>query len=123
MAGLLGGPAVLGVVVLLGYARKVLGSSVRDPRAGWRTFGIGILLLVWFIIFLLLSTPWVIQSWMADGNVEPGYVALTASWLMGIGLLVAVGWNARRTANYLSESYRTGEWPPLVRLLRWLFRL
>jgi hypothetical protein len=123
MAALLGGPAVLGVVALLGYARGVLSGSTRDPRAGWLTCGVGALLLVWFVVFLLLSTGGVIHSWRASGEVEPEYVALTAAWLVGIGLLGVTAWNARRAARYLSESYRAGEWPPPVRLVRWLFRL
>lgn len=123
MAALLGGPAVLGVAALLGYARGVLSASTRDPGAGWLTFGVGALLVVWFAVFLMLSTGGVIHSWTASGDVEPEYVALTAAWLVGLGLLGVTLWNARRAARYLSESYRTGEWPPPVRLLRWLFRL
>lgn len=123
MAALLGGPAVLGVAALLGYARGVLSASTRDPVAGWLTFGVGALLVVWFVVFLLLSTGGVIHSWRASGDVEPEYVALTAAWLLGLGLLGVTVWNARRAARYLSESYRTGEWPLPVRLLRWLFRL
>ena len=38
MAGLLGGPAVVGVVALVGYVRGVLGHTDRDPKAGWLSF-------------------------------------------------------------------------------------
>jgi hypothetical protein len=123
MSGLLGGPAVVGVAALVGYARGVLSGSARNPSAGWITFGIGAVLTAWFVVFLLLSTGGVIHSWKADGEVEPAYVALTASWMVGIGLLTVTVFNARRAARYLSESYRTGEGPQPVRLLRWLFRV
>jgi hypothetical protein len=123
MSALLGGPGILGVVVLLGYARGVLSRPSRDPRAGWLTFGAGAILVAWFMVFLLLSTSDVIHTWGVDGDNEPEFVLLTATWFVGIGLLLTTLWNARRAARYLSECYRTGEWPPHVRLLRWLFRL
>lgn len=123
MAALLGGPAVLGVAALLGYARGVLSAPTRDPVAGWRVFGVGVVLVAWFVVFLLLSTGGVVGHWAAGGTVAPEYVALTTAWVVGIGLLGVTLWNARRAARYLSESYRAGEWPRPVRLLRWLFRL
>ncbi|HYQ33668.1 MAG TPA: hypothetical protein VEQ83_10685 [Lapillicoccus sp.] len=123
MAALLGGPATLGVAALLGYARGVLSAPTRDPVAGWRTFAVGGVLAVWFVVFLLLSTGDVVRYWTGGGTVAPEYVALTTAWVAGIGLLGVTLWNARRTARYLSESYRAGEWPRPVRLLRWLFRL
>ena len=123
MAALLGGPATLGVAALLGYARGVLSAPTRDPVAGWRTFAVGGVLAVWFVVFLLLSTGDLVRYWTDGGTVAPEYVALTAAWVAGIGLLGVTLWNARRTARYLSESYRAGEWPRPVRLLRWLFRL
>ena len=123
MAALLGGPAALGVAALLGYARGVLSAPTRDPGAGWRIFGVGAVLVVWFVVFLLLSTGDVVRYWTSGGRVAPEYVALTAAWLVGIGLLGVTLWNARRAARYLSESYRAGEWPRPVRLLRRLFRL
>ena len=123
MAALLGGPAALGVAALLGYARGVLSAPTRDPGAGWRIFGVGAVLVVWFVVFLLLSTGDVVRYWTTGGRVAPEYVALTVAWLVGIGLLAATLWNARRAARYLSESYRAGEWPRPVRLLRGIFRL
>ena len=123
MAALLGGPGVVGVVVLIGYARGVLSSAAREAGHGWRTFGVGAVLVVWFVVFLVLSTGGVIGSWTADGAVKPEYVILTATWLVGIALLVVTLWNARRTARYISDSYHTGDWPLPARLLRWLFRL
>ncbi len=123
MAALLGGPAALGVAALLGYARGVLSAPTRDPVAGWRTFGVGAALVVWFVVFLLLSTGDLVRYWTAGGKVAPEYVALTTAWVVGLGLLGVTLWNARRAARYLSESYRAGEWPRSVRLLRWLFRL
>ncbi|MGO4601744.1 hypothetical protein [Terrabacter sp. 2YAF2] len=123
MAALLGGPAALGVAAVLGYARGVLSAPARDPGAGWRIVGIGVVLVVWFVVFLLLSTGDVVRYWTGGGSVAPEYVALTTAWVVGIGLLVVTLWNARRAARYLSESYRAGEWPRPVRFLRWLFRL
>lgn len=123
MSALLGGPAVVGVAVLFGYARGVLSKAARDPHAGWLTFGAGTVLVSWFTVFLLLSTSDVIHSWGVHGKTEPAFVLLTASWLVGIGLLLVTVWNARRAARYLSECYRTGDWPLPVRVLRFLFRL
>ncbi|MGO4362277.1 hypothetical protein [Terrabacter sp. RAF57] len=108
---------------MLGYARKVLAATTRDPFSGWLTFVAGAALTLWIAVFILLSTGAVFQSWGADGDVKAEYVALSGAWLTGVGLLVAILWNARRTARYLSESYRAGEWPLPARLLRWLFRL
>ena len=87
MAALLGGPAALGVAALLGYARGVLSAPTRDPGRRLAHFGVGAVLVVWFVVFLLLSTGDLVRYWTTGGRVAPEYVALTVAWVVGIGLL------------------------------------
>ena len=82
MAALLGGPAALGVAALLGYARGVLSAPTRDPGAGWRIFGVGAVLVVWFVVFLLLSTGDVVRYW-TDGRQGRAGVRRTDSGMAG----------------------------------------
>jgi hypothetical protein len=113
-----GGPSILGVLTLLGYARGVLDSSERSPAKGWRTLGAGVLLCGWMLAFLALAGPTVWRSWFADGAVEPKLALLSATWLTAIGLLVGCLVKARAVAEYLADSYHQGDGPWLVRLIR-----
>jgi hypothetical protein len=113
-----GGPSILGVGALLGYARGVLTGDERSPGRGWLTLGAGVLLCGWMLAFLALACPTVWRSWSAGGPVDPKLVLLSATWLAAIGLLAVCLLNARALARYLSESYRQGEGPWLVRMLR-----
>jgi hypothetical protein len=113
-----GGPSILGVSVLLGYARGVLDSSERNPGKGWRTLGAGVLLCAWMLAFLVLACPTVWRSWFADGPVQPKLALLTASWFAAIGLLGVCLVKARSVAEYLAESYHQDEGPWPVRFVR-----
>jgi hypothetical protein len=113
-----GGPSLLGVGVLLGYARGVLGNSERTPAKGWLTLGAGVLLGGWMLAFLLLACPTVWRSWSAGGAVQPKLVLLSATWFAAVGLLGVCLWKARAVGEYLSESYHQGEGPWLVRRIR-----
>jgi len=115
---LAGGPSILGIGALLGYARGVLKADDRTPGKGWLTLGAGLLLCGWLLVFLALACPTVLRSWQADGDLQPVLVLLTATWFVAVGLLVAALWQARAVARYLSESYRQDEGPWLVRQLR-----
>lgn len=113
-----GGPSILSVVVLLGYARSVLNSSDRTPAKGWLTLGAGVLLCGWMLLFLALACPTVLRSWSWHGDVQPKLVLLSATWFAAIGLLVTALAKAPSAARYLSESYHAGEGPWLVRVIR-----
>jgi hypothetical protein len=123
MAGLLGGPAVIGVAALVGYVRGVLGKADREPKAGWLSLLVCGMLAGWFVVFLLLSTGGVLRSWAANGHVRTEFVALTAAWLVGIGMLVWSLVMTRSLTRYLSASYRVGERPAALRVLRRLLRV
>lgn len=123
MAGLLGGPAVVGVAALVGYVRGVLGRPDREPNAGWMSLLVCTVLAAWFLVFLLLSTGGVLRSWGADGDVKPEFVLLTAAWLVGIGMLIWVLTTAHRVIGYLSVSYPPDERPAVLRVLRWFLRI
>jgi hypothetical protein len=113
-----GGPSILGVGALLGYARTVLKSDDRTPAKGWLTLGAGVLLCAWMALFLALACPTVWRSWFADGAVQPKLLLLSATWFAAIGLLGACLWKARAVGQYLSESYHQGEGFWLIRLIR-----
>jgi len=113
-----GGPSILGVGALLGYGRGVLKGSDRTPAKGWLTLGAGLLLCGWLLLFLALACPTVLRSWTASGEVQPKLVLLTATWLAAIGLLGTALAKAPAAGRYLSESYRAGEGPWLVRVMR-----
>jgi hypothetical protein len=113
-----GGPSILGVAALLGYARGVLTSSERTPGKGWLTLGAGLLLGGWMLAFLLLACPTVWRSWFAHGAVQPKLLLLSATWLAAIGLLGVCLWKARAVGEYLCDSYHQGEGPWLVLMLR-----
>lgn len=113
-----GGPSILSVAVLLTYARGVLNSSDRVPGKGWLTLGAGVLLCGWMLLFLGLACPTVLRSWTSHGDVQPKLVLLSATWFAAIGLLVTAVAKAPSVARYLSDSYRQGEGPWLVRIMR-----
>lgn len=113
-----GGPSILGVAALLGYARGVLTSSDRTPGKGWLTLGAGLLLGGWMLAFLLLALPTVWRSWFASGSVQPNLLLLSATWFAAIGLLGVCLWKARAVGAYLAESYHSGEGPWPVRIIR-----
>jgi hypothetical protein len=115
---LAGGPSILGVGALLGYARGVLKSNERTPGKGWLTLGAGVLVCGWTIVFLALAGPTMLRSWKAPGDVQPVLVLLTATWFAAVGLLMAALTRAPAVARYLAESYHAGEGPWLVRMLR-----
>ncbi len=119
---LAGGPSILGVGALLGYARNVLASNERHSGKGWRTLGAGLLLVGWLVVFVGWAAPTVLRSWFADGSPEVPLVLLSATWVAAIGLLIAAILKAPEVARYVSESYRVGEGPAAVRLLRRLIR-
>lgn len=123
MAGLLGGPAVIGVAALVGYVRGVLGEPDREPKAGWLSLLVCAVLAGWFVVFLMLSTGGMLHSWAAEGDVEPQFVLLTAAWLVGIGMLMWVLATTRSVGRYLSASYPPDARPATLRLLRWLLRI
>lgn len=119
---LAGGPSILGVGALLKYAGGVLRSEEREPRKGWLTLGAGIGLCVWLLIFLVLAAPTVFRSWSADGNLQASLVLLSATWFAAVCLLVAAVIKGPELARYLSEAYRHGEGPWLVKIIRRMIR-
>src|SRR5664279_2536117 len=50
-----GGPSIVGVSVVLGYATQVLSSNDRAPRKGWLALGAGALVACWMVLFLSLA--------------------------------------------------------------------
>lgn len=117
-----GGPSMIGTAGLLAYARKVLDSSERDPSKGWLALGAGVALMAWMAVFLTWAAPTVLRSWRADGDANVTLVLLSVTWLAAGVLVVLLLRGAPSAARYLTEAYREGEGPWLVRVLRRVVR-
>ena len=77
--------------------------------------------VAWLLVFLIWATSTVFESWGAMGPANVYLVLLSATWFIGLGLVVIVLAHTRRVARYLTEAYRDGEEPWLVRQLRKVF--
>lgn len=115
-----GGPSIVGTAVLLGYVRKILSSVERSPTKGWLALTGGVALTVWMAIFLVWALPTVLRSWGADGDANVQLVLLSVTWFAAAALVVLLVARAPLAARYLTEAYRQGEGPCLVRRLRQL---
>lgn len=113
-----GGPSMLGTVALLAYTRKVFEGSERRAAAGWTALGAGLLLVVWLVVFILWAAPTVFGSWRSDGPADVTLVMLSVTWSIAIGFVSLLLFRSPVAARFLTEAYRSGEGPWLVRMLR-----
>ncbi len=113
-----GGPSIVGVSVVLGYATQVLSSNDRAPRKGWLALGAGALVACWMVLFLSLAAGTVFRSLGGDGPLESALVLLGATWLSAGTLVVVVLGHTKAVCRYLSEAYPADEGPSLLTLIR-----
>jgi uncharacterized integral membrane protein len=114
-------PPFVGVWALVVYAGRTLSGNTRTPGRGWTTLIFGIVLVLWFAVFVALATPVVIAAFTADTTVEPIFVILAFTLVVVIGLLAFLLARTKTVCRYLVESYRRGREPWLVaRLRRWV---
>lgn len=111
-------PPFVGVWALALYAGRTLSGHDRTPRKGWTTLIFGIVLVLWFGVFLALATPLIVTALTAETEMEPVFVILSFTWVAVAGLLVFLFAKTKTVCRYLVESYRRGEDPWLVALLR-----
>lgn len=113
-----GGPSLLGTAALLAYLGKVLASSDRKPQKAWTALGAGVLLVAWLAVFVVWAAPTVTSTWTADGPADVTLVLLSATWFIAIALVALLLYRSPDLGRCLTESYRAGEGPWLVRWLR-----
>lgn len=114
------GPPFAGVWALVVYAGRTLSSDARAPGRGWTTLICGIVLVLWFGVFLVLATPLIVAAATAEEGAAPVFVILAFTWIAVLGLLVFLLGRTKSVCRYLVESYRRGREPWLVaRMRRW----
>jgi hypothetical protein len=114
-------PPFVGVWALVVYAGRTLSGNTRTPGRGWMTLIFGIVLVLWFGVFLWLATPLVAAALAADTDAAPIFVILAFTWIAVLALLVFLLTRTKQVCRYLVESYRPDRDPWLVaRLRRWV---
>jgi uncharacterized integral membrane protein len=111
-------PPFVGVWALVVYAGRTLSGNTRTPGRGWMTLIFGIVLVLWFGVFIALATPVVIAAFTADATVEPIFVILGFTLVVVLGLLAFLLGRTKTVCRYLVECYRRGSEPWLVARLR-----